>query len=152
MNAQWLLVHTCAMQSRARNSKNQYVNEGRNKWHRWSLVSTSLSIFQIMLPETSCHAKTRQRLWQLARTYLLIINVHIHQKVYYLSYLILYLKKMTTQAYQHIHSTILTHNTRAQEPKLGRTSRDVSDTRAWHTTFIHSKFTYLNFLKSTNDG
>jgi len=41
---------------------------------------------------------------------------------------------MAKQAHQHTHSTILTHNTRAQKPTLGKTSRDASDTRAWHTT------------------
>ena len=109
----------------------------RNEWHN-PFVSALPSIFQILFPETGCHAKTRlpdQRLWQPARPYLLIINRHARSVLPILPSPIF--KKMAKQAHQHIHSTILTHNVRAQNrPTLGKTSRDASDTRAWHATLI----------------
>ena len=116
------------------NSKNRWIKPNTNGMLH-SYIPASSSIFQIIFPETSCHAKTRlpdQRLWQPARPYLLIINRHTRSILPILPSPIF--KNMAKQAYQHIHSTILTHNTRAQKPTLGKASRDASDTRAWHTT------------------
>ena len=67
-------------------------------------------------------------------TYLQLTDRHTRSKLPILPNPIF--KNMAKQAYQHIHSTILMHNTRAQKPTLGKASRDASDTRAWHATFI----------------
>ena len=118
---------------RPRNSKNRWAKPKTNGMFRSCQLCHRF--FKWNFLKQVGHAKTRlpdQRLCQPVRPYLLIINEQTHQKVYYLSYLALYLK-IAKESHQHAHSTILTHDTRAQGPTLERTSRDVSDTRVWHT-------------------
>ena len=142
-----IVLRTCT-ESRAQRSFRKQIttatakfekstSKARDEWHCHPFVSASPSIFQIWFPETDCHAKTRlpdRRLWQSARPYLLIINSHTRSILPILPNSIF--KKMAKQAHQHTRSTILTHNTRAQMPTLGKASRDASDTRAWHASFI----------------
>ena len=112
-------------------------DQSQRRWHV-PFVSASLSSFPMKFPGTGWtreNAPTRPETVPSARPYLRIINKQAHQKVYYLSYLTLYLK-MAKQAHRHIHFTILTHNTRAQRHILERTSRDVT----------------AIFLKSTDEG
>ena len=108
----------------------------RNEWHN-PFVSALPSISQILFPETGCHAKTRlpdQRLWQPARPYLLIINRHTRSILPILSSPIF-------KKWQNRHTnTLIPRFSRImlgrKMPTLGKTSRDASDTRAWHATFI----------------
>ena len=48
---------------------------------------------------------------------------------------------MAKQAHQHTHSTILTHNTRAQKPKLGKRP-GTPPTPELGTLLAYSNFTY----------
>ena len=120
---------------RPRNSKNS-TSRTRNEWHN-PFVSALPSISQILFPETGCHAKTRlpdQRLWQPARPYLLIINRHTRS-------ILPILPSPIFKKWQNRHTnTLIPRFSRImlgrKMPTLGKTSRDASDTRAWHATFI----------------
>ena len=112
------------------NSKNRRV-ETRNKWHA-PFVPISLSIFQIRFPETGWTREkgTRdQRLCQPARPYLLTIK-HIHTRKYatYPN------SRSIFKKWQNRHTNTLalrfSHIPLGRRPKLERTSRDASDTRA----------------------
>ena len=112
--------------------------KGRDKRTFHSCHGFITSTLRITFAETGCHAKTRlpdQRLWQPARPCLLTIKRIHTQKVCYLSYLALYLKKQNkhTNTLAPRFSRIIPGR---KKPTLGRASRDVSDTRAWHATCI----------------
>ena len=120
---------------RPRNSKNRWEKPETNGT-RGPFVSALHSIFQILFPETGCHAKTRlpdRRLWQPARPYLLIINRHTRS-------ILPILPSPIFKKWQNRHSNTFiprfSHIMLGRKmPTLGKTSRDASDTRAWHTTF-----------------
>ena len=90
------------------------------------------------------HAKTRlpdERLCQPVRPYLLIVNIHTRKYATYPTRKPIFkIKKIAKQAYQHIHSTVLTHNPGAKA-YTRETSRDASDTRVWYT-HAHPNVTY----------
>ena len=110
-------------------SSRQFVGPLRSSFFerdaRWNLKLSS------RFPNCENAPTSDQRLWQSIRSYLLIANRHTRSILPILPDPIF--KNMAKQAYQHTHSTILTHNARAQMPTLGKASRDASDTRAWHT-------------------
>ena len=124
---------------RPRNSKNRAAKPETNG----TFVSASPSIFQILFPETGCHAKTRlpdQRLWQPARPYLLTINRHTRN-------ILPILPSPIFKKWQNRHTNTLTPRFSRITPGCKMpTTRESVPGRLRHPSLIplsHFNFTYL---------
>lgn len=110
-----------------------------------------LSIFRILLPETSCHAKTclhdRTLCQRLVDLYLFIIK-QTHDKYILSSPILEKMWQKTGAPTLSLHDSHAYNISGAKKPTLGK--RVPGHLRVCHTIFALFNFTYL--LKSTDDG